>query len=119
MRHYVFAVMGWPGRAQRPNLLDFGWEASSKAQGGACDAHISEDINPERAISGRRRGGLITVCEGMVGCTLTEREQSSHVQVEAGGASRSPSFTQKSPKPGALAAGGSLMNALPLREHFG
>jgi hypothetical protein len=27
LRIYCFAVMGWPGRAQRPNLLDRGWEA--------------------------------------------------------------------------------------------
>jgi hypothetical protein len=25
--HSCFAVMGWPGRAQRPNLLDSGWAA--------------------------------------------------------------------------------------------
>jgi SRSO17 transposase len=71
--------------------------------------------NPGRAISGWRWGGLIMVCGGKVGGTLTERERSRDDQIAMGGSRRFTRLTKTSSKPGSWSSGCSLMNAITLR----
>jgi len=72
-------------------------------------------VNPGRAISGWRWGGLIMVCGGKVGGTLTERERSRDDQIAMGGSRRFTRLTKTSSKPGSWSSGCSLMNAITLR----
>lgn len=76
---------------------------------------VTVTCNPGRAISGWRWGGLIMVCGGKVGGTLTERERSRDDQIAMGGSRRFTRLTKTSSKPGSWSSGCSLMNAITLR----